>query len=510
MTVLQFAVQTTVGAARHGLLSLPQRGVEIATPAVVLYTRRGLPVHLTADLLRTLGPDARSLQVNPVHFLESPGPDIVQVAGSIHDLLSFHDYALFALTSDPLEFEAGGTTTKTSASFETPAGRRSVTISQYMEVINAMKPDVAASLTDEILATSSAKRTIKSVDRSLRWLDSCLDLRATGSLDLPIFGSIQGGGMIAERERSACETAKREVAGFHLGGFGRGETYEERSLLLQAAINHLPPEKPRHISGLGVPEDVLQGISAGVDLFDGSYAHRLTMGGFAMVFPPDEEEDDVAFRNGVHVALGSAVAAQNGQAKGNGVIGGMANGGGGGGRNESAQRYAAEVGEADADGATLVELKSHRGRERGRDGKKDKVGKGELPEEHGGVVSGAINLRSTAYRLDGRPILAGCECFSCRNHSRAYIHHLLNTSEMLAQVLLDIHNIHHYLRFFRATRRAISEMRFSEYCNWFLKRRLDCSNGRPASQKRFVMEECHSRQKYSEKASLLPLSVGTF
>jgi len=74
-----------------------------------------------------------------------------------------------------------------------------------------------------------------------------------------------------------------------------------------------------------------------------------------------------------------------------------------------------------------------------------------------------INLYSLSHRADKRPFLDGCSCFACARHTRAYTHHLLNTHEMLGQALLDIHNTHHYLQFFKAIRAAIREGRFGEY-----------------------------------------------
>lgn len=78
-----------------------------------------------------------------------------------------------------------------------------------------------------------------------------------------------------------------------------------------------------------------------------------------------------------------------------------------------------------------------------------------------------LNLRSLEYRLDKRAILPGCKCFACQNHSRAYIHHLLHVQEMLAEVLLEMHNTHHYMAMFEAVRQAIQQGRFQQYRQWF-------------------------------------------
>ncbi len=79
-----------------------------------------------------------------------------------------------------------------------------------------------------------------------------------------------------------------------------------------------------------------------------------------------------------------------------------------------------------------------------------------------------INLWSDGYRLDRSPMVAGCRCGSCREHTRGYVHHLLVTHEMTAWVLLEQHNVYHMLRFFRAVRRAIREGVFEEFYEAFV------------------------------------------
>lgn len=74
-------------------------------------------------------------------------------------------------------------------------------------------------------------------------------------------------------------------------------------------------------------------------------------------------------------------------------------------------------------------------------------------------------------RLDKGPLVAGCSCFTCKNHSRAYIHHLLQTHEMLAGVLLEMHNTHWWLQFFAAIQEAIQQGRLQQYIKWFKQRR---------------------------------------
>lgn len=254
-----------------------------------------------------------------------------------------------------------------------------------MEMISSTRPELWATLADEVPAWVSDKRNKTSVDRTIKWLDECISISpASGA----VFGAIVGGSSLEERRRCAQEVATRNVSGYWVGGLGLGESMDERPALLNAVIEALPEEKPRLICGLGLPEEILQGIAAGVDIFESTYIYHLTLGGFALTFPLDRTQINAS--NLVPSDVGS-------------------------------------------------------------DPRK-------------------INLRATVFRKDTTSIVEGCTCYTCRNHTRAYINHLLNVHEMLAQILLEIHNTHHFLGFFRLIRDAINAGRFEEFRREFVQR----------------------------------------
>ncbi|DAZ94717.1 TPA: hypothetical protein N0F65_012670 [Lagenidium giganteum] len=74
-----------------------------------------------------------------------------------------------------------------------------------------------------------------------------------------------------------------------------------------------------------------------------------------------------------------------------------------------------------------------------------------------------LHLRETRFEKDFRPILHGCDCFACKHYTRAYVHHLLNVREMLGDILVYMHNMHQYYRFFRVVRESIDAGRFEEF-----------------------------------------------
>lgn len=83
---------------------------------------------------------------------------------------------------------------------------------------------------------------------------------------------------------------------------------------------------------------------------------------------------------------------------------------------------------------------------------------------------GTVNLRGAAYRLDSKPLVDGCTCYACQNFTRAYIRHLFKAGEILALVLLSLHNIHFYLDLMREIRRALELDRFGEFRQEFKQR----------------------------------------
>ncbi|KAI4332367.1 hypothetical protein L6164_017282 [Bauhinia variegata] len=386
---MKFAVKTWSGGARLGVLEIGSCPAPIETPALMLSTRKGLPHFISPDLLTSLpSPDSNLLQVCPLHFLEGLSTKTISKIGGLHQMLSLHEYGLAAVARDSIQSipESKGSS-KLGASFETPCGRLLVKPKDYVEMISCMRPNIWATLADEVPAWVSDKRNKTSVDRTLRWLDDCLESNPAGG---SAFGAIVGGSNLEERKRCAEEVAKRNVAGYWIGGFGLGESMDERPSLLSAVMDILPDQKPRMICGLGLPEEVLQGIGAGIDLFDSTYIYSLTLGGFALTFPLDK--------------VGNQPDIQPSQI-----------------------------------GSDLTK----------------------------------INLRATVYRKDLSPILGNCTCYTCKNHTKAYINHLLNVHEMLAQILLEIHNTHHYLMFFRVIREAIQDGRFEQFRQGFVESRRD-------------------------------------
>lgn len=198
-----------------------------------------------------------------------------------------------------------------------------------------------------------------------------------------------------ERLRSARETAKRPVGGFLLDGFqGDPAVTETRLHLLSSVTAELPEDKPRLICGVSRPDEVLECIERGVDLFESFFPYQVTERGCALTFTFDcqlNPEETLLQQNGIQEKIKGLDQAKKIEATG-------------------------------------------------------------CNQE---MTSFEINLKEKKYQEDFDPLVRGCSCYCCKNHTRAYIHHLLMTNELLAGVLLMMHNFEHYFGFFCSIREAL-------------------------------------------------------
>ncbi|KAI8969046.1 tRNA-guanine(15) transglycosylase-like protein [Mycotypha africana] len=151
----------------------------------------------------------------------------------------------------------------------------------WAQAITTLKPDIMVAMADTVTdLEAKTKRIRRSVDRSLRWLDD--NLEKSKDTGIPIFAHVMGHTDIEERGRSAKETAERDVQGFVVNVLGLKE--DQLSQLVKASTENLPTDKPRVAYGLSTPEGILEGVKNGVDLFDGSYAYKVTEKGRAITF----------------------------------------------------------------------------------------------------------------------------------------------------------------------------------------------------------------------------------
>ncbi|KAI9301765.1 tRNA-guanine(15) transglycosylase-like protein [Cunninghamella echinulata] len=173
-------------------------------------------------------------------------------------------------------------------SVNTHGGVRQVTPELWSTLLKSYRPDLFASMPDIICDKDAKPKRIKrSVDRTLRWLDECLP--KAKEVGTPIFAPVMGHTSAEERQRSSKETLERDadIHGYIVNVLGM--KYDEFDPLLKASLEPLPENKPKLAYGLSSPEHILLGVANGVDLFDGSYAYKMTERGRAITLKFGDE-----------------------------------------------------------------------------------------------------------------------------------------------------------------------------------------------------------------------------
>ncbi|XP_055965388.1 queuine tRNA-ribosyltransferase accessory subunit 2 isoform X1 [Sorex fumeus] len=375
-------------------------------PGCLLYTRTGSAPHLTHHTLHRIHGLPAMTQLT-LSSLAEHHEVLAEYKEGVGKFIGMPDSLFYCSLHDPVSPCPSGYVTNKSVSVWGVGGRVEMTASKFMAIQESLQPDWFQCLSDgeaSCMEAPSLKRARKSVDRSLLFLDNCLRLQEESEVlrKSTIIGVVEGGDVMEERLRSARETAKRPVGGFLLDGFqGNAATLETRLHLLSSVTAELPEDKPRLICGISQPDEVLECIERGVDLFESFFPYQVTERGCALTFSfhyqPNPEE---------------TLLQQNG--------------------TEEEKKYMAQTKKTETTNCNQE------------------------------MTSFEINLKEKKYQEDFNPVVKGCSCYCCKNHTRAYIHHLLVTNELLAGVLLMMHNFEHYFAFFHAIREALKSDRLAE------------------------------------------------
>jgi queuine tRNA-ribosyltransferase len=206
-----------------------------------------------------------------------------------------------------------------------------------------------------------------SMELSLRWAER--SRVAHGENASALFGIVQGGMFEALRERSLQGLMNIGFDGYAVGGLSVGEPTVDRWRILDFLSRRLPADKPRYLMGVGTPEDIVESVHRGIDMFD-------------CVMPT---------RN-----------ARNGH------------------------------------------LFTHQG---------------------------VVRIRHAAHQYDERPLDPECDCYTCRNYSRAYLRHLDKCNEILGARLNTIHNLYYYQKLMRDLRQSIENATLQEFTEAFYQKR---------------------------------------
>jgi queuine tRNA-ribosyltransferase len=265
MPPFSFALEATDGRARAGRLVTPHGTVE--TPAFMPVGTAGAVKAVTGRDLREVG--AQILLANTYHLMLRPGDAQVAELGGLHGftgwtgpfLTDSGGYQVFSLANLRRLTEEGVTFKSHldgSAHLLTP--ERSV------EIQERLGADIIMAL-DECPPGQAGRAVVEEATaRTTRWARRSRE--AHSRRDQWLFGILQGGTHLDLRERSAREIVALDFPGHGIGGVSVGEPSESRAPVLELMDRILPPEKPRYLMGVGTPEDILEAVARGVDLFD--------------------------------------------------------------------------------------------------------------------------------------------------------------------------------------------------------------------------------------------------
>lgn len=348
---MQFEVIARCGAARRGRLALAHGTVE--TPVFMPVGTYGTIKAMAPNELESLG--AQIVLGNTFHLWLRPGLEVIAAHAGLHRFMGW---------THPILTDSGGFQVfslgplrkvhEDGVTFASPVNgdRLHLTPELSMQIQRIFDADIAMIFDECTPYPGSRAEVAASMQLSLRW--AARSKAAHGDDRNPLFGIVQGGMFEDLREQSLAELCRIGFDGYAIGGLSVGEPKEEMRRIEAHLAPRLPADRPRYLMGVGTPEDIVEAVQNGIDMFD-------------CVLPT---------RN-----------ARNGW----------------------------------------------------------------LFTRHGDV-----KIRNARHRADPAPLDARCSCYTCRNFSRSYLHHLQRVNEILGARLNTIHNLHYYLTLLSELRQAIA------------------------------------------------------
>jgi queuine tRNA-ribosyltransferase len=370
MTRFAFSISATDGAARTGTITMG-RG-EIRTPAFMPVGTAATVKSVKPEGVRAAGADI--ILGNTYHLMLRPGAERVAKLGGLHRFMNWPrpiltdsgGYQVMSL-SDLTNVSEQGVSFKSHLD----GSRHMLSPERSIEIQRLLGSDIVMQFDQLVPTTSTAKAQIEAMERSIRWARRSRDEfdrggdHAEGSA---IFGIQQGALDEQLRGRSAAGLIDIGFDGYAVGGLAVGEGQEAMLRCLDFAPGQLPADKPRYLMGVGKPDDIVEAVVRGIDMFD-------------CVLPTRSGRTGQAF-----------------------------------------------------------------------------------------TADGPINIRNARFADDSDPIEDDCPCPACSSYSRAYVHHLVRSGEILGAMLMTEHNLWFYQRMMAGLRDAIAGARLASYARNFLDR----------------------------------------
>ncbi len=363
--MFSFRVIKSDGKARLGELITPHG--KIRTPVFMPVGTQGtVKAMLHKDLIEI---GTQIILGNTYHLYLRPGVEVIKEAGGLHAFIGWDKpiltdsggFQVFSLSRGRGDGKSRVSVKDEGVEFRDhlAGDLHFFTPEKVIEIQEAFGSDIIMPLDECVEYPTTYAYAKVAIDRTMDWLDR--SIRAKRREDQVLFGIVQGAFFEELRVESALRTVERGLFGYAIGGLSVGEPKEIMYDMTELVCQYLPWEKPRYLMGVGMPEDIIEAVARGVDMFDCVAPTRMARTG------------------------------------------------------------------------TLFTSK------------------------------GKINIRNEKYKKDFSPPDPECDCYTCRNFTKAYLRHLFNVEEISAYILNTIHNLRFYHRLMENIRKAIEEGRFEEF-----------------------------------------------
>ncbi|MDH5517646.1 MAG: tRNA guanosine(34) transglycosylase Tgt [Gammaproteobacteria bacterium] len=265
MSLLKFDLLKKSAQARRGRLSFPRGTIE--TPAFMPVGTYGTVKAVKPEEVEALG--AEIILGNTFHLMLRPGTEIIKAHGDLHDFMNWNK---------PILTDSGGfqvfslakmrKITEEGVHFSSPVNGNKIFLSPEvsMQVQKDLGSDIVMIFDECTPHPASYEEAQQSMQLSRRWAQRSKDAHADNPSAL--FGIVQGGMYNALRTESAEGLKEIGFDGYAIGGLSVGESADERHAVLDHTTPLLPENSPRYLMGVGKPEDIVEAVKRGVDMFD--------------------------------------------------------------------------------------------------------------------------------------------------------------------------------------------------------------------------------------------------
>jgi queuine tRNA-ribosyltransferase len=274
---MRFELLATEGRARRGRLRFARGTVD--TPAFMPVGTYGTVKAMTPEELTGLG--AQIVLGNTFHLMLRPGTEVIRAHGDLHRFMHWEG---------PILTDSGGfqiwslaelrRLTEEGVTFRSPVNGDLISFSpeDAIRVQHTLGSDIVMVLDECTPYPADHAPAERSMELSLRWAARCRAAHAGSPAAL--FGIVQGGMHADLRARSLAGLEAIGFDGYAIGGLSVGEPSEERERVLDALAPGMPADRPRYLMGVGTPEDIVEAVRRGVDMFDCVLPTRNARNGF--------------------------------------------------------------------------------------------------------------------------------------------------------------------------------------------------------------------------------------